>query len=71
MMKEQELLPECPFFRQMKLNYIECEGMVEHSVVRSHFSRRKFLKAHWEGQCCSMAFPQCPAAKIIYAKYED
>lgn len=71
MSKEQELLPECPFFRQKKLNYIECEGMVEHSVVRSHFRPRKRMEDHWETYCCSMAFCNCPAAKMVYAKYED
>lgn len=71
MSSEKELLPECPFFRFHKRNYVECEGMDDHSILRSHYDLRTSLDAHLERYCCSMNYSSCPVGKMLFAKYED
>lgn len=71
MLDEMEVLPECPFFRHQKRDYVECEGMDSFSVLRSHYRRRKRLQAQLTQYCCSMNYTNCPVGKMLFAKYEE
>lgn len=63
------LLPQCPYWQHNGRNYVECEGVDDHSRIRLKFSGSQFSREHRERFCCSMDYHSCPIAGMLNEKY--